>query len=312
MSTLFLGDFGRGDLAAEAALLHALPDLPGPHVVATEDAETTLRLAPGVTPLLPGQPTPGEVRRAVLLGPQANVNRAYNQIRRLGALRERGLATELRNISFHPWGPLYRPDEPAMAALLGLERASARDHRTLGSMVEWRCPWWPAFDAFPEAADTPELPAVLPPGPRLGLSIRDGERPREAFARCAEQVAALCAPYRGWTVVPLPMSRTDEAEDLRATLNFAAEFLPGSPVAAEAAPGDHGEWRRALTPARLKGWVASCDAVVAGRDLIVAYAASAGVPCLALACRADDEAGRAAGTLANTLAPGSRYVALPS
>ncbi|MFC0407478.1 hypothetical protein [Roseomonas elaeocarpi] len=309
MSTLLIGDFGVGDMAAEAALLHALPDLPGPHIVSTEDPAATLRIAPGVIPLPPNHPTPAEARRAVLLGPQLDVIQAFPRIGRLGALADRGMAIEMRNISFHPWGPFYRPDPEARAVLRRLERVSARDHRTLGSMVEWRCPWWPHLDAFPEAAILPHLPDALPAGPRLGLAIHDDPNLRDAFAARAEVVAELCAPYAGWTVVPLPVVRTNEVDDLRGIHDFAGHFLPASPLAT-VAPDDPQAWRNSATPEALKGWVASCDAVIAGRDIVVAFAAAAGVPCLALSGHSDDEPGRAAATLANNLMPGSRYVVL--
>ena len=99
--------------------------------------------------------------------------------------------------------------------------------------------------------------------------------------------------------------------DLRAISDCAARFLPRSPVV-EIGPEDAASWRREMTPARFKGWVAACDQVIGGRELPVAFAASAGIPCLALAPHADHEVGRAAGTLANRLAPGSRYRVLPS
>ncbi|MFT8244791.1 hypothetical protein [Roseomonas sp. BN140053] len=318
MSTLLLGEFGRGDLAGEAALLHAAGDPanrgPGssPLLVATDDPEGTLRLLPGAVPVPPNTPTPESARRAALCGPQADIGRAADLVRRLGVLAEaRGLRIGLSNLSFHPWGPLYRPEPTLRAVLERLDWAGARDHRTLGAMVEWRPSWWPSLDAYPEAVILPELPEQLPPGPRLGLAIRDGAKPREAHAAHAAAIEALCAPYDGWTVVPLPVVRNEGVDDLRAIRDFAARFLPNSPVA-DTVPESPAEWRRAATPQRLKGWVASCDAAIAGRELVIAFAAAAGVPCLALAPHADDEAGRAAGTLANRLAPGSRYRVLPS
>ncbi|UPG73094.1 hypothetical protein MVG78_02625 [Roseomonas gilardii subsp. gilardii] len=314
--TLFLGEFGRGDLAGEALQQAAAP-LGRAAIVATDDPEATARILPHATLLPPNTPTPPEARRALLTGPMSDHNRAVDLILRLGLLRQRGLRIGLRSLSLFPWGPLYRPAPEVRAVLEVLDEASARDHRTLGSMVEWRCPWWAGLEAFPEGDLLPELPpplpADLPAGPRLGLSVSDSQKTREVFAKHEALVAEYLAPYDGWTVIPLPVVRQGEggSDDLRAIRDCAARFLPRSPVL-ETGPEDVASWRREMTPARLKGWIASCGQVIGGRDLPVAFAASAGIPCLALAPHADHEAGRAAGSLANRLAPGSRYRVLPS
>lgn len=315
--TLFLGEFGRGDLSGEAALQQAAAPLGRAAIVATDDPEATARILPHATLLPPNTPTPPEARRALLTGPMSDHNRAVDLILRLGLLRQRGLRIGLRSLSLFPWGPLYRPAPEVRAVLEVLDEASARDHRTLGSMVEWRCPWWAGLEAFPEGDLLPELPpplpSGLPAGPRLGLSVSDSQKTREVFAKHEALVAEYLAPYDGWTVVPLPVVRQGEggSDDLRAIRDCAARFLPRSPVV-ETGPEDVASWRREMTPARLKGWIASCGQVIGGRDLPVAFAAGAGIPCLALAPHADHEAGRAAGTLANRLAPGSRYRVLPS
>ena len=311
--TLFLGEFGRGDLAGEAALQHAAAPLGPAAIVATDDPEATARILPFATLLPPNTPTPTEARRALLTGPMSDHNRAVDLILRLGLLRQRGLRIGLRSLSLFPWGPLYRPSPEVRAVLEVLDEASARDHRTLGSMVEWRCPWWAGLEAFPEGDLVPELPPGLPAGPRLGLSVSDSQKTREVFAKHEALVAECLAPYDGWTVIPLPVVRQGEggSDDLRAIRDCAARFLPRSSLV-ETGPEDTASWRREMTPARLKGWVAACDQVIGGRDLPIAFAASAGIPCLALAPHADHEVGRAAGTLANRLAPGSRYRVLPS
>ncbi|UFN48146.1 hypothetical protein LPC08_19330 [Roseomonas sp. OT10] len=312
MTTLILGGFGCGDLAAEAAL-SACVTLPGPRWVETADAAAARRVLPGCRPLPPGGPLPEGVRLAVLTGPlHPPAERTAALIGRLGELAARGAAIRLHAVSFQAWGPLHRPAPALRAVLERLESVSARDHRTLDSLLEWRCPWMPTLDPFPGAWSVPELPADRPAGKLLGLAIRDGGPVRQAAEVHGARIAALVERYAGWTVLPLPVVRREgEPDDLRAARDFAARFLPDSPVL-DPWPEHPDAWRAEATPARLAGWLGACDAVVAGRDLAIALAASRGVPCLALAPHAEDEAGRAAGTLADRLVPGSRYVVLPA
>jgi hypothetical protein len=207
-----------------------------------------------------------------------------------------------------------RIDAPQGIALLDVaDPLDLREHHTANTLLVWRVAAPQRIRPYPERAIAPDpaLAEALPPGPLLGLAILGGTETQRAMAERGAAMAALFARFQGWPVLPLPVeSPGSPIDDLAATLDLAAALLPGSPVLlpdlADA------RWRRRqLSPARLKGLVARCGAVVATQDLPLAYAVAAGVPALGIALGQDRRAAACLSSLANALPAGSDLVFPP-
>jgi hypothetical protein len=286
-------------------------------IAATLPAEPPPFLAMHVAAEVPGfatvenEPDPASlgITRVVLAGVftrRAELERAL----RVAALAQARGAT-LETLCFSVEREAARTDAPASVGVLDAAAPlDLREHATANALLVWRVAAPQRIHPFPERAVAPDpaLAGALPEGKLLGLAILGGEETARAIAERGQAMAALLAPFRGWPVLPLPVEQPEgPADDLPATLDLAARFLPDSPVLLPELAETR--WRRRnLTPARLKALVARCAAVVATQDLPLAYAVASGVPAIGVALGQDRRAAACLSSLANELPAGSDLV----
>lgn len=255
------------------------------------------------------------VARMVLAG----VFQDRAELQRALAVAARGLAAgatlEARGLTLAV--SAARREPPAGAdALHSALLLEARDPLTLDILLLWRVAAPLALLPYPErdGARDSTLATTLPEGPILGLALLGGPEAESLREATLPALRARLAPFAGWPVLPLaaehPGSAFDEAP---ASLAFAAALWPDAPLLLpEMARPD---WRRRnMTPARLRGLVARCAALVAGQDITAAMAVAARVPVIGVAPGRGHERRIATclGALANALPPGSALVYPPS
>jgi hypothetical protein len=298
----FRGLRSRAIMAEVAA---ALPADPPPflamHVAAEVAGFATVENEP--------DPAALSVGRVVLAGVftrRAELERALRVAARAAACGAR-----VETLCFSVEREAARTDQPAGIAVLdGAAPLDLREHHTANTLLVWRVAAPQAIRPFPERAVAPDgaLADPLPAGPLLGLAILGDGETRRAIAERGAALTALLAPFRGVPILPLPVESPESVwDDMPATLDFAARFLPGAPLLLP----DLAEtrWRRRhLTPARLKGLVARCAAVVATQDLVLAYAVASGVRAIGIALGQDRRAAACLSSLANALPDGSDLV----
>jgi hypothetical protein len=249
------------------------------------------------------------VGRVILAGAFTARAELERVLRVAGVALASGATIETR--SFAVEREAARIDAPqGIAVLDSASPLDLRDHHTANTLLVWRVAAPQRIRPYPERdlAPDPALAETLPSGPLLGLAILGGTEMRRAVAERQASLAALFARFQGWPVLPLPVEAPESpADDLPATLELAAAFLPGSPVLLPELAETR--WRRRqLTPARLKGLVARCAAMVATQDLPLAYAIAAGVPAIGIALGQDRRAAACLSSLANALPAGSDLV----
>ncbi|PZW44809.1 hypothetical protein C8P66_11499 [Humitalea rosea] len=317
MTSLFLGDFGHGLIAAEAALAEAIRSLGAvdPIVVSATPAYTE-RCVPGITCIAPDDPLPRAVSQVVLAGPIFRRDRTLALVEAFSAAKAAGATPRLHNLSLPPGL------EPAETAGIAVEFADAtgslRDHTSLLVLMRRRLPWFPDFACFSERTlgHDDSLSALLPEGPApLGLMF-DGT---PLMLDCLEDNPAAFAAVMGspgsGPLLPIP----DTAPGLTgivmgdAVLASRRAMRAARPGEAALLPAllDTRWWLENATPAGLAGLVRRCSALVTTTDFGVVLAAAAGIPCHIIGYSMDDPATRAGGTLAGALAPGSSFIVLP-
>ncbi|PWS38766.1 hypothetical protein DFH01_05810 [Falsiroseomonas bella] len=300
----FRGLRSRAIMAEVAAALRAEPPpFLAMHVAAEVPGFATAENEP--------DPAALGIGRVVLAGVftrRAELERALRVAARARA-QARGATVE--TLCFSVEREAARTDAPEGVGVLdSATPLDLREHVTANALLVWRVAAAQRIRPFPERAVAPDpaLAGALPDGKLLGLAILGGEETARAIAERGAAMAALLAPFRGWPVLPLPVEQPEgPADDLPATLDLAARFLPGSPVLLP----ELGEtrWRRRhLTPARLKALVARCASVVATQDLPLAYAVASGVPAIGIALGQDRRAASCLSSLANELPAGSDLV----
>ncbi len=102
------------------------------------------------------------------------------------------------------------------------------------------------------------------------------------------------------------LEREDDIAGIKA---FLADFLPRAELATPVLL-DPVHWRLQVTPPRLKGLIARCDALVSQRKHNAIHAIGAGVRVIGLHPLEDDSLRRSFVALSHRLPPGSRCVGL--
>lgn len=316
MTTLFVGDFGHGLMAAEAALQAAVQAFNDADSIAvTATAAFTARCVPGLTCIGAGEPLPRPAGRVVLVGPVGYLRRVPPLIDAFRAAVAGGAAPVVHNLTLPPG--LLPGAYARVAQALGDATGSIRDHITLLNLMQAGLPWFPLLATYPERGLRPDdsLAALLPEGPAPVALMLDGyPQMLAALDRHPEAFRSLLAHHPDRPVLAIPIaargltdaSMPDPPTALRqALLRFRGGQPPLLPPLL-----DPGWWLAHATPAGIAGLVRRCAAVLTTADLGVAFAAGAGLPCHVIGITMDDPATRAAGTLAAALAPGSSFVVL--
>jgi hypothetical protein len=322
MRTAFLGAYGYGNLGDELCLMEAMRAFPATEAHAFSVApDWTMRCVPGLAGCFRDGAAMHALRprRIVFGGGMFGVPEAFRawmphlvRADRDGAeihLHNLGIAWLLQDLGWlddAARGVIARARTFSVRDALGVERAAEAGFARL-----------PRVTHFPEAdilADPSLADELLPrDGPKLlGVSVIPTASMLAALERDAPRVGALLAPFAGHAILPIVSTvHADSAaeDDLAGFGAFRAAFLPGARIAAPALL-DRGHWRAAMTPARLKGLIARCDALISQRKHNVVHAIGAGVRVLGLHPREDNSLPRTFIALAHRLPGGSRCIGL--
>jgi hypothetical protein len=299
--TLLLAEHPFRDLVSRALLADFAPAPGAPAVLVAGPAAA---LPPGFEALPEGADPRALGVTQVILG---GVFLERPRLEAMLALAARaGAPLSLRNFGVE--GDAAQRAAPAGAAVLDrATRIALRDHRSANVLTLWRLRVPFAIEPYPERhiAPDPILGALLPPGPVLGLAIRDGGDMKASWQPRLPAIKRLLAQAIGWPVLPLPIQGPGQpGDDMAGSLAFAKAVFDAPRVLMPRLT-DLAWWQKEVTPARMKGLVARCALVVTNRDLIAAYAVAAGVPVQGIALGADRRIVSCLATLANDLPPGS-------
>ncbi len=316
MTTLFIGDFGHGLMPAEAALQEAVQAFADPDPIAASATPAfTARCVPGVACIATGADVPRPPRRVVLVGPVGYLRRVPPLVAAFGAAVAAGAAPHVHNLTLPPG--LLPEAYAQVAEALAEATGSIRDHITLLNLMQAGLPWFPRLATYPERGLRPDdsLAALLPDGPApVGLMLDGYPQMLTALDRHPEAFARLLAHHPDLPVLAIPIAArglTDASMPnpivalRQALLRFRGGQAPLLPALL-----DEAWWLAHATPAGIAGLVRRCAGVLTTTDLGVAFAAGAGLPCQVIGITPDDPATRAAGTLAEALAPGSSFAVL--
>lgn len=316
MTTLFIGDFGHGLMAAETALLHALRAIGDPDpIVVTASPGFTTRCVPEITCVGPTEAPPRPPSRVVLTGPIGWPGHVAPLLTAFAAASAAGAAPEVCNLSL-PSG-VEREETFRVAAALGGLRGSMRDHVTHLLMMRRGLDWFPALSGYPERTVRADdsLARFLPGGPApIGVMLDSSPHLLVRMKSHADIFRNAFALLPDRPVLPIPPSMRQRHDDAAPDTVVAARqgLLAFRPGQAPLMPAllDAGWWLTHATPAGLAGLVERCASLVTTSDLGVLLAAAAGIPCHIIGLSPDDAATRAGGTLAGAMAPGSSFIVL--
>lgn len=316
--TLLLAERPFRELRSRAILLALRQSLGlGRHDPPILVPTTAARTPPGFAPI-PPKPDPAElgITRVVLAGvfeDRPTLNRAL-------ALAARAVAAGAR---LEAWGltlerSAARRDPPRGVAVLDHATGlGVRDHHTANTLLVWRVAaplhigFYAEREVPPDPAPLAGLPAELPPGPWLGLSLLGAPEMRATWQARLPDMGALLAPLRGWPILPLPAdAAVGETDDYAGSLAFAQAALPESPILLPEL-ADPLQRRRLLSPGRMRGLIGHCGAVITNQDTVAALAAAAGVPVAGLVLGRDRRIVACMTTLANQMVPGSLLIYPP-
>ena len=318
MHTLFVGELGYGDVAAEAALVEAMAaNRAEEPFVLTADPDRVALIAPRARPVIDTQEKiEGRFERVVIFGPIFSDVRFDRALAAAAAALDGGGQAVMHNVTLPRLPAILKPRTESMATLLRLDGLAARDHRALEIMGEWQLETLGRLLYYPERSLLADdhLLFEVDGSPILGISVRPTAPTRAAWQVSRDRVAAVLQEFGGWTVLPLVASMPGPKggeDDAAAFREFIQTFLPESRIAL---PNllDRPWWRGNVTPQRLKALVGRCDAVVTQRDVVAAFAVEREVRVLGLAPDNDNRVSWCLSSLANQLARRSTYHALPS
>lgn len=306
MSTLLVTEAPFRDLTYRACTLEAAHAVsPDATLMLSTRADTA---PPGFSPVPVGV-VPRGLERIVLAGPFLDRAALEQALKAAARAVEAGARLLVHNLSLE--GKAAQIEAPRgvevleRAALLGL-----RDHRTANVLTLWRVAAPKAILGYPErhVAPDPWLADSLPEGPVLGIAIRGGEEMKRSWKPRLNALAKLLEPARGWPVVILETRVPGSGDDdTPATIEILDHALPGAALLLpELADGL--TWRKRQSPARMRALVARCAMVVTNRDLLAAYAITAGTKVIGISLGADRRIVSCFATLANELPPGSELV----
>lgn len=313
MRTLFLGATG-GDLASEAAVAEALSAFPSSTPVLLGLRPSRLsRAFPGLRAVL-GLEELGrqDFARAVLVGPQRNEASWLAALALLGSLAAAGTEVHVHNLGLSEFPAMLDPPAEGRAVLARAGRFSVRDHATQDFVLSWQIGRIPPLAAFPEAGLSPDpaLSAEVRGGPLFGLSLGAWRDPHALRQGAVARVAGLAARLAGHALLPLPTEpeAVRDADTLAGLL--AVLGAPPMPLALPLAT-DRAGWMERITAARLAALVGMCDVVLTETDVVAAFAAGAGVPCIGLSGVQGNTVHRCLATLSGRFARGSACLMPP-
>ncbi len=319
--TAFIGAYGYGNLGDELCLIEAMGAFPGGEAFAFSVApDWTRRCVPGLAGcfadgagLLALRPD-----RVVYGGGMFGTTEAFRAwMPVLAEAEAAGAAIHLHNLGV-AWltNDLGWLDEAARGVIRRLASFTVRDYLGVERVAEAGLGRLPRISFFPEAdipADPSLADALLPRGRRLlGVSMIPTPSMRACLRHEAERVRALLEQFEGHAVVPIVSTvHVDSAEedDMTGFLDFLRDFLPRAELAAPILT-DRAHWHAELTPRRLKGLVARCDALVTQRKHNAIHAIGAGVRVIGLHPLEDNSLRRTFVAMEHRLPPGSRCVGL--
>jgi polysaccharide pyruvyl transferase WcaK-like protein len=319
--TAFLGAYGHGNLGDELCLMEAMRAFPSAESFAlSTDAPWTLRCVPGLAGCFAQgdemlRLSPG---RIVFGGGMFGTSEAFRAwMPWLSRAAEAGAEIHLHNLGVaRIKNDLGWLDEAALQVLARAASFTVRDYVSFEMVAEARLGRMPRITFHPEA-DVPAEPALadllLPQDRKLvGISIIPLRLMGECLRHDAARVREVLAGFADHVVVPIASTvhrARPEEDDIAGLSAFLDTFLPGAEIASHALL-DRDHWRAHLTPARLKGLIARCDALVTQRKHNAIHAIGAGVRVIGLHPLEDDSLRRTFVALSHRLPPGSRCVGL--
>lgn len=318
--TAFLGAYGFGNLGDELCLIEAMRAFPGGEAHAlSPDPDWTRRCVPGLAGCFREGPEMLALNpaRIVFGGGMFGTSEAFAAwMPWMVRARRQGASIHLHNLGMaRVKNGLGWMDAAAREVLGSLAGFTVRDYLSFEMAAEAGL-GMPRITFYPEADIEPEFDladGLLPRGGGLlGISIISSPLMARCLRHDAARVRALLAEFRGHAVVPIVSTvhaETPEEDDLRGLAGFLRAFLPDAPVAALALL-DRGFWKAELTPRRLKGLVARCDALITQRKHNAIHAIGAGTRVIGLHPLEDDSLRRTFVALAHRLPPGSLCVGL--
>lgn len=319
--TVFIGAYGYGNLGDELCLMEAMRAFPSAESHAfSVAAEWTMRCVPGLAgcsadadELLALRPA-----RVVYGGGMFGTPEAFHAWMHV-LLKFEAAGAE---IHFHNLGIAWLLDDLSWLTeeVRGLLRRAAsltvRDYLGFELLAMCNLGRLPRITFFPEADIPPDFAladALLPRGRKLlGLSIIPLPLMRECLAHEQARVRALLHEFEDHLVVPIASTvhlHTPEEDDVAGCQGFLRDFLPDAQIAAPELL-DRAHWRRELTPRRLKGLIARCDALVSHRKHNAIHAIGAGTRVIGLHPLEDYSLRRTFVAMEHRLPPGSRCVGL--
>ena len=321
--TIHLGAYGYGNLGDELCLTEAMKALPAEEAHAHSIApDWTMRCVPSLAGCFTGIEEMFALKpaRVVFGGGMVGTPEIFREhLPLLDRAAREGIEIHLHNLGVARLteDTAWRT-EAALRAIAQAATFTVRDYLSFEMAVEADIGRLPGITFFPEAdmpADFTLADAVLPRGRKLlGVSIIPTPPMRAALRQDAARIRELLVEFADHAVVPVvsTMHVTNQHEtDMAGCIAFIREFLPQSEVAAPLLL-DRAHWHAQLTPARLKGIIGRCDALLTQRKHNAIHAIGAGVRVIGLHPLVDDSMRRTFIALSHRLPPGSRCVGLRS